>query len=297
MNTNGMKIALIMGSESDLPKLTPYLPEELRIGLGGVALDTPYNVGDRYVVTLHVSSADRAPKSTKQLLRNNHADVVICAAGLNNQLAALAKQNLGYHNIEIRKRERESKPVIAVSVYDSKTGGLSSHFSTIEKPPGYSILTTGVNRADIALEMAYQIEKNNWRGIDLIPGSGVYEEDKTLKAAEETLEQLLYGSKIPFEIKSPEDIDPKRMSLLVFSAFDNPGELYDIDKASGFVIATKTGEIEDPAGYVRNASRDKINNTLFVGGPSGASLAFAAAEIFAQENSAVRTNLFKYYDA
>ncbi len=295
MNTNGMKnIALIMGSKSDLPKLTPYLPKELQFDSGNVALDTPYNVGDQYVVTLHVSSADRAPKSTEQFLTNNHTDVIICAAGLNNQLAALAKQTRGYHNIEIRKREREPKPVIAVPVHDSRTGGLSSHFSTIEKPPGYSILTTGVNRVDIALEMAYQIEKNNWSGIDLIPGMMVDKEDKTFKDAEKTLEQLLYGSGIPFETKRPIEIDSKRLSLLVF---DNIGGVYEVDNKSGFVIATKTGEIKDPADYVRNASSNNITNTLFVGGPSGASLACTAAEIFAQENPIVRTNLFKYYDA
>ncbi len=289
-------IAVIMGSKSDWSKLAPKMPEELQIDFSDVDFGAKYtikSVGGDYQLTPYVSSADREPHNTEHILRSNTADVVICAAGLNNQLAALAKKTLGYTNREIRLSEREPKPVIAVPVYDSGSGGVSSFLSTIEKPKGYSIPTTPVNGIDVALQTAYQIEKNNWTGIDLIPGMLVDDKNETVIAAEKTLAQLFKGSGIPSETKRPIEIDPERLSLLVFN---NIGGVYDVDNKSDFVIATKTGTIEDVSGFVKNAGGDGINNTLFVGATSGASLAYAAAEIFAEKNQIVRENLIDFLD-
>lgn len=126
------KVAIIMGSDSDLPALKPAFTtlKELEI---------PYEA--------HVYSAHRTPFEAATFAREakqNGFGVIIAAAGKAAHLAgALAAQTV--------------LPVIGIPVKASALDGLDALLSTVQMPGGIPVATVAIDGAQNAALLAAQI--------------------------------------------------------------------------------------------------------------------------------------------
>ncbi len=129
-----IKVAIFMGSKSDLDKVKPC---------AGV-LD---ELGVEYFMT--ISSAHRTPERTRNLIRDMEekgCQVFICAAGMAAHLAgAVAASTI--------------KPVIGIPLSASSLGGMDSLLATVQMPPGFPVSTVALDKAGAknAAWMAAQI--------------------------------------------------------------------------------------------------------------------------------------------
>ena len=126
------KVAVIMGSDSDLPVLKPAF-EQLR------KLNIPFEA--------HVYSAHRTPDAAAGFAsgaRENGFGVLIAAAGKAAHLAgALAA--------------RTTLPVIGIPVKSSTLDGLDALLSTVQMPSGMPVATVAIDGAANAALLAAQI--------------------------------------------------------------------------------------------------------------------------------------------
>ena len=126
------KVAVIMGSDSDLPALHPCF-EQLR------ALGIPFEA--------HVYSAHRTPDAAADFAksaRDNGFGVLIAAAGKAAHLAgALAA--------------RTALPVIGIPVKSSTLDGLDALLSTVQMPSGMPVATVAIDGSANAALLAAQI--------------------------------------------------------------------------------------------------------------------------------------------
>lgn len=126
------KVALIMGSDSDLPKVkkTAEMLDYFSI---------PYET--------HVYSAHRTPEQAINFARNavdNGFGVIIAAAGMAAHLAGvLASQTI--------------LPVIGIPCSSDGFGGMDALLSTVQMPSGVPVATVAVNGAANAAVLAAQI--------------------------------------------------------------------------------------------------------------------------------------------
>ena len=126
------KVAIIMGSDSDLPVLKPAF-EQLR------KLEIPFEA--------HVYSAHRTPVEAAAFAKNareNGFGVLICAAGKAAHLAgAFAAQT--------------TLPVIGIPVKSSTLDGLDALLSTVQMPAGIPVATVAIDGSANAALLAAQI--------------------------------------------------------------------------------------------------------------------------------------------
>jgi 5-(carboxyamino)imidazole ribonucleotide mutase len=126
------KVAVIMGSDSDLPVLQPCF-EQLK------ALGIPYEA--------HVFSAHRTPDEAAAFASQaaeNGFGVLIAAAGKAAHLAgALAARTV--------------LPVIGIPVKSSTLDGLDALLSTVQMPAGIPVATVAIDGAANAAILAAQI--------------------------------------------------------------------------------------------------------------------------------------------
>lgn len=126
------KVAIIMGSDSDLPVVEKAINTLAEFGV-------PYEV--------HVYSAHRTPEESKefsQKAKENGFGVIIAAAGMAAHLAgAIAANTL--------------LPVIGIPVKAAAFDGMDALLSTVMMPPGIPVATVGVNGAQNAALLAIQI--------------------------------------------------------------------------------------------------------------------------------------------
>ena len=126
------KVAIIMGSDSDLPVLKPAF-EQLK------KLEIPFEA--------HVYSAHRTPVEAAAFAKNareNGFGVLICAAGKAAHLAgAFAAQT--------------TLPVIGIPVKSSTLDGLDALLATVQMPSGIPVATVAINGAKNAAVLAAQI--------------------------------------------------------------------------------------------------------------------------------------------
>ena len=126
------KIAVIMGSDSDLPVVEKAVQTLEEFGV-------PY--------TVHICSAHRTPAEASGFsasARENGYGVIIAAAGLAAHLAgALAANTI--------------LPVIGIPLAGGVGGGLDALLSTVMMPPGVPVATVGVGGAVNAALLAIQI--------------------------------------------------------------------------------------------------------------------------------------------
>lgn len=126
------KVALIMGSDSDLP-------------IVGKAIDTLKALKIPFEV--HIFSAHRTPDETKDFAvsaRERGFGVIIAAAGKAAHLAgALAASTV--------------LPVIGIPVKSSALGGIDALLSTVQMPSGIPVATVAIDAAENAALLAAQI--------------------------------------------------------------------------------------------------------------------------------------------
>lgn len=126
------KIAVIMGSDSDLPvvkKATDTLKE----------LEIPFEV--------HVYSAHRTPEQARDFAlhaRENGFGVIICAAGMAAHLAGAFAANT-------------TLPVIGIPCSSAKLDGMDALLSTVQMPSGIPVATVAIDGAKNAALLAAQI--------------------------------------------------------------------------------------------------------------------------------------------
>ena len=114
------KVAIIMGSDSDLPILQK-------------SIDTLKSFGVPYEV--HVYSAHRTPIEASEFTKNakdNGFGVIIAAAGMAAHLAGAVAANT-------------TLPVIGIPVNSGTLGGIDAMLSTIQMPSGIPVATVAIN--------------------------------------------------------------------------------------------------------------------------------------------------------
>ncbi len=126
------KVAVIMGSDSDLPVVEK-------------AIDTLKDYGVPFEV--HVYSAHRTPEEAKafsQSAEGNGFGAIIAAAGMAAHLAGAIAANT-------------TLPVIGIPIKSSALEGVDALLSTVQMPPGIPVATVGINGAKNAALLAIEI--------------------------------------------------------------------------------------------------------------------------------------------
>lgn len=127
-----MKVAVIMGSDSDLPVVKKAV-DRLK------SFDIP--------VEAHVMSAHRTPERAMKFAAaasDNGFGVIIAAAGKAAHLAGV----LAAHTI---------LPVIGIPIKSSTMDGLDSLLSTVQMPSGVPVATVAIDGAENAAILAAQM--------------------------------------------------------------------------------------------------------------------------------------------
>lgn len=126
------KVAIIMGSDSDIPSVAPAKKRLESLGIP---------------VEAHIFSAHRTPAAAAEFSRNARANgfgAIIAAAGKAAHLAgALAAQT--------------TLPVIGIPIKSSTLDGLDALLSTVQMPCGVPVATVAIDGADNAALLAAQI--------------------------------------------------------------------------------------------------------------------------------------------
>ena len=126
------KIAIIMGSDSDLPVAEKAI-HTLQ------AYDVPYEV--------HVYSAHRTPVEAKvfsETARENGFGAIICLAGMAAHLAGAIAANT-------------TLPVVGVPVKSTNLDGLDALLSTVQMPTGIPVSTVAIDGAANAAILCIQM--------------------------------------------------------------------------------------------------------------------------------------------
>jgi 5-(carboxyamino)imidazole ribonucleotide mutase len=131
-----MKVAILMGSDKDLPKMEP-------------AGDVLAEFGVEHEV--HVMSAHRTPGRVADFSAAARAEgygVIICGAGKAAHLAGAVAANT-------------TLPVIGVPIAAGTLGGLDALLSTVQMPTGIPVATVAVDSAANAGYLAVSILAND----------------------------------------------------------------------------------------------------------------------------------------
>ena len=126
------KVAIIMGSDSDLPVVSK-------------AVDVLKTYGVPFEV--HVFSAHRTPAEAKEFTENAEANgfgVIIAAAGMAAHLAGAIAANTVL-------------PVIGIPVKNDTLSGMDALLSTVQMPTGIPVATVAINGAGNAALLSVQI--------------------------------------------------------------------------------------------------------------------------------------------
>ena len=126
------KVAIIMGSDSDLPTVEKAI-NTLK------DFDVPYEV--------HIFSAHRTPAEAKAFSENareNGFGVIIAAAGMAAHLAGAIAANT-------------ILPVIGIPIKSQNLGGMEALLSTVQMPSGIPVATVAIDGAVNASLLAIEI--------------------------------------------------------------------------------------------------------------------------------------------
>lgn len=126
------KVAVIMGSDSDLPIVEKGINVLKEYGV-------PFEV--------HVYSAHRTPVQAAEFVKNAKANdfgVMIAAAGMAAHLAGAVAANT-------------TLPVIGIPVSCKNTGGMDALLATVQMPTGMPVATVAIDGAANAALLAVQI--------------------------------------------------------------------------------------------------------------------------------------------
>ena len=126
------KVAVIMGSDSDFPVVSPAIKRLKTFGIP---------------VEVRVMSAHRTPDAAAEFSRNAKAEgfgVIIAAAGKAAHLGGV----LAAHT---------TLPVIGIPVKSSTLDGLDALLATVQMPAGIPVATVAIDGADNAAILAAQM--------------------------------------------------------------------------------------------------------------------------------------------
>ncbi len=126
------KVAVIMGSDSDLPIVKKAIDQLVLLGI-------PYEA--------HVMSAHRTPERACQFsktAKDNGFGVIIAAAGMAAHLAGVLAAET-------------TLPVIGIPVQSGGLGGLDALLATVQMPSGIPVATVAVGGAANAAILAAQM--------------------------------------------------------------------------------------------------------------------------------------------
>ena len=126
------KVAVIMGSDSDFPTVSPAIKRLKSFGIP---------------VEVRVMSAHRTPDAAAEFSKNAKAEgfgVIIAAAGKAAHLGGV----LAAHT---------TLPVIGIPVKSSTLDGLDALLSTVQMPSGIPVATVAIDGADNAAILAAQM--------------------------------------------------------------------------------------------------------------------------------------------
>ena len=126
------KVAVIMGSDSDLPIVEKGINVLQGYGI-------PFEV--------HVYSAHRTPLEAAEFVstaKDNGFGVIIAAAGMAAHLAGAVAANT-------------LLPVIGIPISSKNTGGMDALLSTVQMPSGIPVATVAIDGAANAAHLAAQI--------------------------------------------------------------------------------------------------------------------------------------------
>ncbi len=139
------KIAIIMGSDSDLPIVKKAIDTLIEFNV-------PYEV--------HVFSAHRTPIESAEFSKNARANgfgAIIAAAGMAAHLAGAIAANT-------------TLPVVGIPVCSANMGGIDALLSTVQMPTGIPVATVAVNGASNAALLCIQMlaieDENLARALD-----------------------------------------------------------------------------------------------------------------------------------
>ena len=126
------KVAILMGSDSDLPIVEK-----------GIAVLKDYGIP----FEVHVYSAHRTPNETADFVSSaydNGFGVIIAAAGMAAHLAGAVAANTVL-------------PVIGIPVSCKNTGGVDALWATVQMPSGIPVATVAIDGAANAAHLAAEI--------------------------------------------------------------------------------------------------------------------------------------------
>ena len=132
MENTAKKVAVIMGSDSDLPVVKPAIDKLKSFGVP---------------VEAHVMSAHRTPALASEFAANAKANgfgVIIAAAGKAAHLGGV----LAAHT---------TLPVIGIPIKSSTLDGLDALLATVQMPSGIPVATVAIDGADNAAILAAQM--------------------------------------------------------------------------------------------------------------------------------------------
>lgn len=126
------KVAIIMGSDSDLPVVTPAIKQLKELGIE---------------TEVRVMSAHRTPKQAQEFAENaekNGFGVIISAAGMAAHLGGVLAAST-------------TLPVIGIPCSAKVLDGMDAMLATVMMPPGIPVATVGVNASKNAALLAAEI--------------------------------------------------------------------------------------------------------------------------------------------
>lgn len=126
------KVAIIMGSDSDLPIVTPAIKQLKELGIE---------------TEVRVMSAHRTPQEANEFSSNaieNGFGVIIAAAGMAAHLGGVLAASTAL-------------PVIGIPCSAKVLDGMDAMLATVMMPPGIPVATVGVNAAKNAAILAAEI--------------------------------------------------------------------------------------------------------------------------------------------
>ena len=160
-----MRVAIIMGSTSDLPKVEP-----------AISILKEYGV----VVDVRCLSAHRAHNGLSAFIEeanNNGTEVFITAAGMAAALpGVVASQTV--------------IPVIGIPLSGSVLDGVDALYSIVQMPPGIPVATVAINGGKNAAYLALQIIGINHKEVrEKLLAHRVEMEEAAMKTNEEVIEK------------------------------------------------------------------------------------------------------------
>lgn len=127
-----MKVAMIMGSDSDWPVLKAAYAQ----------LENWNVTCDAFVMSAH-RTPERVTSFVSEAKKEGYG-VIIAAAGMAAHLAGIAAAHT-------------TLPVIGIPIKSQALDGLDALLSTVQMPPGVPVATVGINAAKNAAILAVQI--------------------------------------------------------------------------------------------------------------------------------------------